>query len=75
MQCCIRAGNVIPAFERNPPNATIQAGWRISEEREGYLECGRFEHGFPRVKCEACRHENPVAFRCKRRGFCPYVVS
>jgi ribosomal protein S27E len=35
------------------------------------LKCGLLEHGFLRVKCEACSHEYLVAFSCKRRGFCP----
>ena len=43
----------------------------VIEEFEAYLECGRLEYGFLRVKCNACRHEKPVAFSCKRRGFCP----
>ena len=36
-----------------------------------YLDCGLLEHGFARVRCEACRAEFLVAFRCKARGFCP----
>ena len=40
-------------------------------EFEDYLECGRLEHGFLRVRCESCHHEKLVAFSCKRRGFCP----
>ena len=43
----------------------------VMEEFEAYLKCGRLEHGFLRVKCEACRHEKLVAFSCKRCGFCP----
>ena len=43
----------------------------VNEEFEAYLECGRLEYGFLRVKCDACRHEKLVAFSCKRRGFCP----
>ena len=43
----------------------------VIEEFEAYLECGRLEYGFLRVKCDACRHEKLVAFSCKRRGFCP----
>ena len=38
------------------------------EEFEAYRKCGRLEHGFLRVKCDACRHEKLVAFSCKRRG-------
>src|SRR5690606_12458345 len=36
-----------------------------------YLQCGRLEPGVPRVQCESCQAEKPVAFSCKRRGFCP----
>ena len=43
----------------------------VREEFEAYLECGRLEYGFLRVKCDACQHEKLVAFSCKRRGFCP----
>ena len=43
----------------------------VREEFEAYLECGRLECGFLRVKCDACQHEKLVAFSCKRRGFCP----
>ena len=43
----------------------------VTREFDEYLECGRLEHGFVRVRCEDCRHEHLVAFSCKRRGFCP----
>jgi ribosomal protein S27E len=43
----------------------------VREEFEGYLRCGRLEHGFLRVACEDCRDEKLVAFSCKGRGFCP----
>ena len=43
----------------------------VEQELEAYLKCGRLEHGFLRVRCEACRAEKLVAFSCKRRGFCP----
>ena len=43
----------------------------VVREFEDYLECGRLEHGFLRVRCESCHHEKLVAFSCKRRGFCP----
>jgi ribosomal protein S27E len=43
----------------------------VCQEFEDYLRCGRLEHGFLRVRCEACKHEKLVAFSCKRRGFCP----
>ena len=43
----------------------------VQREFEDYLRCGRLEHGFLRVRCEACHAEHLVAFSCKRRGFCP----
>ena len=42
----------------------------VQREFEGYLKCGRLEHGFLRVRCENCHEELLVAFSCKRRGFC-----
>ena len=43
----------------------------VQREFEDFLECGRLEHGFLRVRCERCHDEKLVAFSCKRRGFCP----
>ena len=43
----------------------------VQREFEVYLECGRLERGFLRVRCESCHGEHLLAFSCKRRGFCP----
>ncbi len=43
----------------------------LTKEFDEYLKCGRFEHGFLRVRCETSHDETLVAFSCKRRGFCP----
>ena len=43
----------------------------VQREFEDYLQCGRLEHGFLRVRCDTCHAEQLVAFSCKRRGFCP----
>jgi len=43
----------------------------VQDEFEAFLQCGRLENGFLRVRCEECKHEHLVAFSCKRRGFCP----
>ena len=43
----------------------------VEDEFDAYLQCGLLEHGFLRVKCDACQAEKLVAFSCKRRGFCP----
>jgi ribosomal protein S27E len=50
--------------DKNVPNY-------VKSELEDYLKCGCLEHGFLRVRCESCHHEQLVAFSCKRRGFCP----
>jgi ribosomal protein S27E len=42
----------------------------VIKEFDEYLKCGRLEHGFLRVRCEACHDERLVAFSCKKRGFC-----
>ena len=33
----------------------------VNEEFEAYLNYGRLEYGFLRVRCDACRHEKEVA--------------
>jgi hypothetical protein len=43
----------------------------VRREFDAYLKCGRLEHGFLRVKCEACHAEKLVAFSCKGRAVCP----
>jgi len=43
----------------------------VEDEFAACLKCGLIEHGFLRVKCDACQAEKLVAFSCKRRGFCP----
>ena len=43
----------------------------VQREFEAYLECGRLEHGFLRIKCESCHAEKLVAFSCKGRAICP----
>ncbi len=34
----------------------------VEDEFEAYLKCGLLEHGFLRVKCDACQAEKLVAF-------------
>ena len=43
----------------------------VQQEFADYLNCGRLEQGFLRVRCDACHAEHLLAFSCKRRGFCP----
>jgi hypothetical protein len=53
--------------------ASRYGAWRGVVERTlfAFLDCGIEEHGFARVRCDACRREFRVALSCKRRGFCP----
>src|SRR5258708_14766659 len=47
--------------------------WRpvVREVADKFLACGVLEHGFARVRCDACAHEYLLAFSCKARYFCP----
>ena len=36
----------------------------VQREFEDYLNCGRLEHGFLRVRCENCHEERLVALVC-----------
>ena len=52
-----------------PTHGPLRAAARRAVGR--FLDCGLLEHGFARVRCDACRAEFLVAFRCKGRHFCP----
>ena len=43
-------------------------------ELDDYLRCGPLEHGFLRVRCDTCHHENLLALSCKHRGPCPFFI-
>ncbi len=47
--------------------------WRafVDDVVNAYLDCGRFESGFARVRCADCGDEFLVATSCQKRGFCP----
>ena len=47
--------------------------WRsvVGQVADKFLACGVLEHGFARIRCDACRHEYLLAFSCKCRYFCP----
>ena len=47
--------------------------WRsfVDDVVNAYLDCGRFESGFARVRCSGCGDEFLVATSCQKRGFCP----
>jgi len=60
-----------PAFVAYLADSGKQLPTHVQRAFEDYLQCGRLEHGFLRLRCERCHAEHLVAFSCKRRGFCP----
>jgi hypothetical protein len=60
-----------PAFVEHLAAAGKQLPTHVRQAFDGYLECGRLEHGFLRLRCDSCHAEHLLAFSCKRRGFCP----
>ena len=52
-----------------PTHGPLSAAARRAVGR--LLDCARLEHGFARVRCDRCRAEFLVAFRCHGRYFCP----
>jgi hypothetical protein len=57
--------------------ASRYGAWRCVVERTlfAFLDCGIEEHGFARMRCDACWQEFREALSCKRRGFCPSCHS
>jgi hypothetical protein len=47
----------------------------VERSLRAYLRCGLLEHGFCRLRCDACGHELAVALSCKNRGFCPSCLG
>ena len=47
--------------------------WRpvVGQVADKFLACGILEHGFARIRCDACAHEYLLAFSCRGRYFCP----
>ena len=47
----------------------------VGQVADKFLACGILEHGFARIRCDACAHEYLLAFSCKFsckcRYFCP----
>jgi len=37
---------------------------------EAFLDCGRLQGGFARIRCPKCRDEHLLAFSCRTRNFC-----
>ena len=60
-----------PAFVEHLAGAGKQLPGHVQQTFDAYLQCGRLEHGFLRLRCDTCHAEHLLAFSCKRRGFCP----
>jgi hypothetical protein len=47
--------------------------WRpvLAQVADTFLACGVLEHGFARIRCDACAHAYLLGFSCKGRYFCP----
>ena len=60
-----------PAFVEQLAKDGKQLPGHVRQAFDGYIQCGRLEHGFLRLKCDTCQAEHLLAFSCKRRGFCP----
>jgi len=47
--------------------------WRpvVAQVADKFLTCGVLDHGFARIRCDACTHEYLLAFSCKCRYCCP----
>ena len=60
-----------PAFSDYLAEAGKQLPAHVRQAFDGYLQCGRLEHGFLRLRCDTCHAEDLLAFSCKRCGFCP----
>ena len=47
--------------------------WRavVAQVAEKFVACGVLEHGFARIRCDACTHEYLRAFSCMCCYFCP----
>ncbi|MCZ8205046.1 transposase zinc-binding domain-containing protein [Gemmatimonas sp.] len=43
----------------------------VAQVADTFLECGVLEHGFARIRCDACTHEYLLAFSCRCRYCCP----
>ena len=54
-----------PAFEAQwAAEGTVLPDY-VRREFEDYLNCGRLEHGFLRVRCGSCHAERLMAWSCR----------
>jgi hypothetical protein len=60
-----------PAFQAHLASQGAELPAYVAQEFEAYLECGRLEHGFLRVRCETCHAEHLVVFSCRSAASAP----
>ena len=63
-----------PAFAGHMAERDRELPDYLHREFEGYLKCGRLEHGFLRVRCESCHAEHLFASRPEIMGRVPGIV-
>ena len=51
--------------------------WRpvVAQVADKFLACGVLDHGFARIRCDACTYEYLLALSCKCHYFCPSCNS
>ncbi|QKK01921.1 MAG: hypothetical protein HND55_04145 [Pseudomonadota bacterium] len=54
-----------PAFVEHLADAGKQLPGHVRQAFDAYLQCGRLEHGFLRLRCDTCHAEHLLAFSCK----------
>ena len=42
----------------------------VARSVEAFLDCGRLQGGFARIRCEKCHDEHLLAYSCRTRNFC-----
>jgi hypothetical protein len=47
----------------------------VEEEFRSYIDCGLLEKGYALLECDRCGKKEPVAFSCKKKGFCPSCLT
>lgn len=65
----------LPRFLARAAEAERALPQYVRKELEAFLDCGRLERGFARVRCETCDFTRLVAFSCKGRGVCPSCIA
>ena len=57
--------------ERQADTARSRLPSFVEKELRAFMQCGILSHGFILLACDACPALLPVAYSCKKRGFCP----